>query len=145
MEKETKDPSLSPSYNPEETYMDERMGDFEPAKVAREVVVEEEPPLPTHHGGKGRPEAGYIHKELEGVSPEDQMRKDIEIRKVAPKDGFKPFTHHTIHEISRMNNKKREEALKGLGQIEWNRCSKDIFYCLDSARHVFPYVKTIVP
>lgn len=95
--------------------------------------------------GRGRPKKGEIRDEFLGLSPEEQMQRDQEIEKLAPQDGFRPFTYALAHELSRMKPKVREGALQGLAQVEWDRCAKDIFYWLDKRRHAMPYVKTIDP
>ena len=35
--------------------------------------------------------------------------------------------------------------VKGLGEIEWERCSKDVLYWMNNKAHPMPYVYTLDP
>lgn len=101
--------------------------------------------IPSPSSKVGRPRKGEIRKDLYGLSPEEQMKRDVLIEKRAPDDGYLPFTYSSLHELSRLPKSDRRNALKALGMVEWNRCAKDFMYWIDASRHALPYVYTLDP
>lgn len=51
-----------------------------------------------------------------------------------------------LEKISGLPRGPRAAAMKALGEVEWDRCAKDIYYWLDASRHpAMPYVYTHDP
>lgn len=94
---------------------------------------------------RGRPRKGEIRNPFLGLTPEEQMRRDALIREKAPQDGYEPFTYELLQKIQRLPSNRQRGALKGLGEIEWSRCAKNVFYWIDNEAHPMPYVYTLDP
>lgn len=56
-----------------------------------------------------------------------------------------PFTYELLEEIARMPKRKQKLVLAELYEQEWQRCSDDPVYWLDSRAHAIPYVYTWDP
>lgn len=56
------------------------------------------------------------------------------------------LTNDLLADIAKLRPKDRKMVMKSIGQEEWNRCARDIFYWLDVQNHpVMPYVYTKDP
>lgn len=55
------------------------------------------------------------------------------------------LTPEMLDLIKRMPSAKRKTAMAVVAREEWNRCSEDIFYWIDPARHPITYVYTLDP
>lgn len=55
------------------------------------------------------------------------------------------LTHEMLTRIAKLPVAKRPAAMALVGREEWQRCASDIFYWLDSRRHLVPYVYTKDP
>lgn len=56
-----------------------------------------------------------------------------------------PITQELLLSVAKLKPKQRNQAMRAIGQQEYDRCAEDIFYWFDPAQHYIPYVYTLDP